>query len=499
MLHVFKLTADEFAPKYLDGTYVPGRADSYWYGALRHKVMLPPLPEIGSISDLLARHTGGTWTTGGRGVNPGFNLTFSAPKGLSIAALLSGDARLLDAHEDAVAAALSYIERNLTYRETKARVTSNKPANGILSAVFHRCQSRAGDPLLHSQALLFGFTQRDDGVFCALDVTLLYHAKLAFGMVYRSEMARLLSERRIHLAWDGDFCDLEGIPESIKKRFSARSRQIDDLLEKNGIENRNTSPKHITAVAVATAQRRVNAQQTPFEVLRRRWIDKWPAGTFLSVQEHAGAIPYAFGAGEFDAIMETFEQLAHGRTGIARHILLKELLAANQGYVSVDEIEGNIDLLIEEGQLIEDGFPKTLFTPERHVRYLASKQERKEAKQKAQEEAEKRRREEVLTNRKTVKVKTRVTFAQEHAIKAIVKKKRRGALSDLVRKSISRVPEVTVAMARARPNARRLSFLGAVVSERENALLVEHSLTLGVSVSDVLWAAICLDNELQNT
>ena len=43
---------------------------------------------------------------------PGRDLTFSAPKSVSIAALVGGDARVVDAHDRAVKATLAWVERN---------------------------------------------------------------------------------------------------------------------------------------------------------------------------------------------------------------------------------------------------------------------------------------------------------------------------------------------------------------------------------------------------
>ena len=43
---------------------------------------------------------------------PGRDLTFSAPKSVSIAALVGGDKRIVEAHDRAVAATLAWIEKN---------------------------------------------------------------------------------------------------------------------------------------------------------------------------------------------------------------------------------------------------------------------------------------------------------------------------------------------------------------------------------------------------
>ena len=59
---------------------------------------------------------------------PGRDLTFSAPKSVSVAALVGGDDRIVDAHDRAVAATLAWVEENAA--ETRMK----DPASGALEA-----------------------------------------------------------------------------------------------------------------------------------------------------------------------------------------------------------------------------------------------------------------------------------------------------------------------------------------------------------------------------
>ena len=85
---------------------------------------------------------------------PGRDLTFSAPKSVSIAALVGGDARIVDAHDRAVAATLAWVERNAAETRMKDPETGNMARVGgqkIVAATFRHDTSRNLDPQLADQ------------------------------------------------------------------------------------------------------------------------------------------------------------------------------------------------------------------------------------------------------------------------------------------------------------------------------------------------------------
>src|SRR3712207_5108305 len=103
---------------------------------------------------------------------PGFDLTFSAPKSVSVLFGIGDDrlrSTLRAAHDQAVADALGYMER-------QAAVTRRGPAgvhaiagNGLVAAGFRHRTSRAGDPQLHTHVLVANLTLGADGRWTTLD------------------------------------------------------------------------------------------------------------------------------------------------------------------------------------------------------------------------------------------------------------------------------------------------------------------------------------------
>lgn len=129
----------------------------------------------------------------------GMDLTFSAPKSASLLFFLGdGDARaaVRRAHDEAVAAALGYMEREAcVVRAGDGGRGGREVAEGFVGAAFRHRTSRALDPQLHTHAVVANLARRSDGRYIALDGTALYrHAKTG-GFLYQAELRARLTDR----------------------------------------------------------------------------------------------------------------------------------------------------------------------------------------------------------------------------------------------------------------------------------------------------------------
>ena len=95
----------------------------------------------------------------------GWDATFSAPKSVSLTALVGGDDRVREAHREAVNVALNELERY-----TQARIGGNHPAETtgqFVAAKFEHDTARPVDgyaaPQLHTHAVIFNMTERENG------------------------------------------------------------------------------------------------------------------------------------------------------------------------------------------------------------------------------------------------------------------------------------------------------------------------------------------------
>ena len=106
----------------------------------------------------------------------GWDATFSAPKSVSLTALVGGDERLREAHQESVSVALDELERFV-----QARAGGNLPAETTgrwVAARFEHDSARPVDgyaaPQLHTHVVFFNITETEDGSTYALQPRELY-------------------------------------------------------------------------------------------------------------------------------------------------------------------------------------------------------------------------------------------------------------------------------------------------------------------------------------
>ena len=128
---------------------------------------------------------------------PGRDVTLSAPKSVSLAALVGGDDRITAAHDRAVQLTLTWIEANAI--ETRMRDPSTGTmiravGQDMVAATFRHDTSRNLDPQLHTHCVIANMVRGRDGKWRTMVDDGLYGGKMAIGAIYRSELARALAE-----------------------------------------------------------------------------------------------------------------------------------------------------------------------------------------------------------------------------------------------------------------------------------------------------------------
>jgi len=181
-------------------------------------------------------------TQKGQHHRPGYDLTFSAPKSVSILALVLGNKEILEAHRQAVKGTLSHLEKDAAYRlKVKGRTDIVKSGNYTVAA-FEHSDSRLGNPNLHTHALLLNMTQRSDGAWRSLYADNLYTDKLFHGMEYRSRLARQL----LHLGFELEFkekglFEIVGVPATLMQQWSQRREEIETWLKEQSLSGGEAS------------------------------------------------------------------------------------------------------------------------------------------------------------------------------------------------------------------------------------------------------------------
>ncbi len=169
---------------------------------------------------------------GNRIHRPGRDLTFSAPKSVSLAALVGGDGRVVEAHDRTVARTLAWVEGNAAETRMRDPGTGKIVRAGnqrVVAATFRHDTSRNLDPQLHTHAVLANMVQGGDGKWRTMANESLYRQQKLIGMVYRSELAQGLAGlgygiEKSHA--DGRF-EIAGVPREVIEAFSTRRAEIE--------------------------------------------------------------------------------------------------------------------------------------------------------------------------------------------------------------------------------------------------------------------------------
>ncbi|WP_019939704.1 MobF family relaxase [Bordetella sp. FB-8] len=186
------------------------------------------------------------------------DMTFSAPKSISIQSLVGKDATVLAAHDHAVTRSLDFMEKELLRARQKVDGVSHteKTQNAIIAKFRHETarptMKDEADPQLHTHALLMNLTQRADGTWVALSNDEIYRAKQLLDAVYKNEMAAYLQHAGYALRFeDGNF-ELANISRAQIEHFSKRGMTVEAELAKIGQTRQSASRELKQAITLAT-------------------------------------------------------------------------------------------------------------------------------------------------------------------------------------------------------------------------------------------------------
>jgi len=158
-----------------------------------------------------------------------YDFTFSPPKSVSVAALVADDTRIVEAHEQAVMAALDQLQSLAATRVRKDGQCTDRATGNIVAAVFRHDTSRALDPHLHSHCVVFNATfDSVEKQWKALQNHDMLVAQKFVENVYYHELARELVKfgYQIENKPRGDF-EIKGVSPALLEKFSKRHREID--------------------------------------------------------------------------------------------------------------------------------------------------------------------------------------------------------------------------------------------------------------------------------
>jgi conjugative relaxase-like TrwC/TraI family protein len=195
----------------------------------------------------------------------GLDLTFSAPKSVSLLALVGGDKRIEQAMKESVEATLAWAEENLLEarvwdKEASQQVREN--TGNLVAALFAHDVNRNGEPQLHVHAVVLNATKASDGKWHAVFNDALFKHQHLLGAIQSADL-RSRMEAMGHDTvpalnpLDGAF-EIDGISRSVVEAYSTRRSEVLEHLDAGG----RSSPREREIAALATRQAKEPALST---------------------------------------------------------------------------------------------------------------------------------------------------------------------------------------------------------------------------------------------
>jgi conjugative relaxase-like TrwC/TraI family protein len=195
------------------------------------------------------------------------DLTFSAPKSVSVlfAVAPAPVSRILVVcHEEAVGAALAYLEETAAFvRRGPNAARRFEHAGGLVAAAYRHRMSRALDPQLHTHCVTANMARGPDGRWTALHHPSLYRAAQTAGYLYQAHL-RVRVHDRLGLEWGPvrkGAAELAGIDPGLVEEFSRRRHEMRRAAEEDGGLGLDTK-KRSEKAAIATRERKQYGVET---------------------------------------------------------------------------------------------------------------------------------------------------------------------------------------------------------------------------------------------
>ena len=346
----------------------------------------------GTVPDGSGRRLGRPGKDGSLVHRPGRDLTFSAPKSVSLVALLGDDAAVAAAHDKAVKRTLAWLEETTIQTRMKDPETgrlSHVGGQKMVAATFRHDTSRNLDPQLHTHAVIANMVLGEDGgtprsgKWRTMANESLYRRQKLIGMVYRSELAQELQAlgyaiEKTHA--DGRF-EIAGVSRGVIDAFSTRRAEIEAAMNARGLGDPASNPHLAERAALMT---RAHKRDVDREVLRESWREQ-AASLGFSPERVTGAARERREMGpvgpaqaerssgekeapgnrdretdrrdalqhrqDLAAVSWATEHLSEREAVFTRSDLLASSLAWKPGSVSVEGVDRAIDSLQREGRL----------------------------------------------------------------------------------------------------------------------------------------------------
>lgn len=326
-----------------------GEPSGYWVGQLQSTLYLNGELCSGELGKMLQGYhpTSGEALASNAGSDHkgGWDMTFSAPKSVSVAWALANDetrVAIQNAQKKAVEAGLEFLEKHAFCSRDRNETTNS--IHQVIAAAYEHSTSRSRDPQLHTHVLVANLGLRADGSACAIDFDSRW--KLAAGAVYRAELAYELQHLGFQIEQDSKKSFLiNGIPQKLCDAFSKRRTVILEQADKYGV----TSAQGMQIATFATRENKTG------EISRSQLFAKWQSEALqLGYQTDLVQQSQNFQLTENSLLtpMEIFNELHQQMSTFTPHQLHHAIDVAAQGYLNASGVNQYVNNILKHPELV---------------------------------------------------------------------------------------------------------------------------------------------------
>ncbi len=282
----------------------------------------------------------------------GVDLTLSAPKSVSLEALVQGNEQVRNAHDSAMRTTLEFVEQRIVQTRVwnrTERKMERVPAPTMVAATFRHVASRNLDPQLHTHCVIANMTHDKNGKWRGIETGDLKRNQKLIGAFYRNELARRLRQLGFALAPSMigrvPGFEIAGRDRGALQAFSSRRRDMLDYIAEKGWEYNAGRARQ---AALAT---RLRKNEPHWEVLTARWqqqaeelgVDK------LNQDSVRDTVPQY---SPLEAVWQAAERLEERPPVFAQRDLTTLALGHAAGRHTIADLDEATDRMCTDGHLI---------------------------------------------------------------------------------------------------------------------------------------------------
>lgn len=302
---------------------------------------------------------------------PGWDVTFSAPKSVSVQGLVGKDDRILQAHDSAIKTALDHYESHLVTRIRTNGEVNKELTGSMVAATFRHDTSRELDPQLHTHALVLNITQSADGQWRSVSSESLYKLQRELDGIYKTELEANLNQLGYATSRDekGNF-EITAVPEKVRDAFSSRSDQVEAELAKHGLSRSDSTAEQRDTATLKTRKAKPTHQDR--HALQEKWQSQAKALGWTPQIPNTEQIKQATLNPQqmTDRVRHTIAVLTEKDAVISEHSIYRQINAdQQQPAVSKEQLKATMNTMRHNGDIES----RQLTSYDRHTKTIMTK------------------------------------------------------------------------------------------------------------------------------